>query len=135
MITEGIISLLKNDTGVAAVVSSRVYRDVLPRGYVFPAIVVHKYARAQEYQFSGPVDVAEDHIQIDAYGSTSAARDSAIDAATSLLIGYVGTLPDGTIVQTCMLEREMDMPFLAKADATGFAFRTLLGFRIVSKRV
>jgi hypothetical protein len=135
MITDGIVSKLSADTGVIAVVSTRVYLDVLPRGYILPALVVHQYGGSQGYQFSGPTGVTDDLVQIDVYGKTTAERGLAVAAVTAALVAFVGTLPDNTVVQLCKLERKMDMPFLPGADATGVAYRATLGFCITSKRV
>jgi hypothetical protein len=128
MMLDGFISLITAHGSVG----SRVYKSVLPRGYVLPAIAIHRYGGAQDYDYAGPVDVREDQIQIDVY--VDAADDTVLEAIRALISGYVGTLPDGTVVQACYLEREMDMPFLPNADTKGIANRSTLGFRVVSKR-
>lgn len=135
MIIDGFISLLKADSGVHGLVAARVYEDVLPRGYALPAAVVHRYAGVQDYDMAGPVDVREDQIQVDAYGRTAPECQQVKETVRELLAPYVGTLPDGTVVQACYLERDMDMPFLPNADTKGIAYRSILGFRVVSKRV
>jgi hypothetical protein len=123
----GLIQMLQDDATVSSFVGDRVYRAVLPRGFVFPALVVHKYANVQDYQLSGPVDVAEDHVQIDVYGNTPAELDDAADAVRALLINYSGTLPDDTVVQGTFLDRDMDLPYRPDMDKKGFTYRSVLG--------
>jgi hypothetical protein len=134
MILDGFIALLAADPGVHAVAAARVYKDELPRGYTFPAVVVHRYGGLQDYDFAGPVGVREDQIQIDAYAET-AAIEQLSEAIRAALVPFVGALPDGTVVQACYLERDMDMPFLPNANTKGIANRSTLGFRVVSARV
>ena len=135
MLLDGIISLLTANTTVNGLVRGRVYMSLLPRGYRLPAIALHRYGGTQDYEFDGPVGVREDQVQIDVYGDTVEDCQTTIEAVRSTLVGYVGTLPDGTVVQACYLEREMDMPYLPHADQKAVANRTLLGFRFVTTRV
>jgi Protein of unknown function (DUF3168) len=135
MMLDGFMALLKADAGVSGLVGVRVYQSVLPRGYILPAIAIHRYGGSQDYEYAGPVGVREDQIQLDAYGETAESLQQVSEAIRSLLVPYVGTLPDGTVVQACYLERDMDMPFLPNADTKGIANRSTLGFRVVSTRV
>ena len=127
---DGIITLLKN----AAVVGQRVYENELPRDYKLPAIAVHQYGGTQDYDLSGPLDIHEVQVQLDCYGKDSGSCRAVVDAARELLKGYVGTLPDGTVVEAVFLERDMALPFLPNADAKSIANRWTLGFRVVSKQ-
>lgn len=136
MMLDGFITLLTNDTGVNALVGTRIYKSVLPRGYQLPAVVIHRYGGTQDYQYDGPVGVREDQVQVDCYSAdvTGTESQSVAEAVRSALVGYTGTLGEGTVVQACYLERDMDMPFLPGADTKGIAHRTLLGFKVVSVR-
>lgn len=134
MMLDGFIALLIADTDTNALVSGRVYASVAPRGYVLPAIVIHRYGGLQEYQFDGPAGLREDQIQVDCYANDSSTAQQLAEAARELLISFVGALSDGTVVRGCYLERDMDMPFLPNADAKGITNRSLLGFRVVSVR-
>lgn len=131
MLLDGFISVLSADATVAGLVAARIYKSVLPRATPLPAIVVHRYDGAQEYQFSGPADIREDKLQLDIYG-TGGSCQTISEAARRVLYKFVGVLPEGTVVQGCFLERSLDMPFLANADGKGIADRTTLGFRVVS---
>lgn len=120
---------------VAAQINGRVYENELPRGYHLPAIAIHQYGGTQDYDFSGPIDINEDQLQLDCYGLDSDTCRATAEAAKALLQGFVGTLPDGTVVQACYLERSQAMPFLPHADQKGIANRWMLGFRVVKQRV
>jgi hypothetical protein len=147
MLIDGIISLLQGNANgtdqskytaliaaVTAVTGNRVYENELPRGYVLPAIAVHQYGGNQDYDMTGPVDVNEDQVQLDVYGADSSTCRQATRAARKLLEAYVGTLPDGTVVQAVYKERDQAMPFLPHADQKGIANRWMLGFRVVKNR-
>src|ERR1700676_5600438 len=104
MLIDGLISLV-TASAVNGLISGRIYEGELPRGYALPAIAVHEYNEAQDYDMAGPVGVREDFIQFDTYGSSQAIARQVREALKTLLDGYVGTLPDGTVVQACYLER------------------------------
>lgn len=137
MILDGVISLLADQTSVTGLLSSAqiISKSVLPRGYTLPALAVHRYGGTQDYEYAGPTQVREDQIQIDIYGDTAEDAQQVAEAVRAVLVGFVGTLPDGTVVQAVYLERDMDMPFLPHADAKGIANRSMLGFRVVSSTV
>lgn len=147
MLIDGIIMLLKGQlngtnqsaytsemAAVVALTAGRVYENELPRGYELPAICVHQYGGSQDYDFDGPININEDQIQLDSYGADSLSCRQTARAACKLLESYVGTLPDGTIVQGLYKERDMAMPFTAKADQKGIANRWLTGLRVVKQR-
>ena len=129
---DGLIALLIADANTNGRIEGRAYKSVLPRGYKLPALAIHRYGGTQDYDMAGPVGVREDQIQIDCYGETADDCEAVAEDARSALVGYVGTLSDGTVVQACYLERFMDMPFLPHADAKGIASRSTLGFKVVS---
>lgn len=159
MVVDGIISLLQGQLNgttqtaytalIAAVVSangeapvappgvpvpgSAVFRNELPRGYTLPAICVHGYGDSQDYDLTGPINLRESQVQVDVYGDTGADCSAVSEAVRALLIGYTGTLPDGTVVSLIKLERGMDMPFLPRADQKGIANRSMLGFRVITR--
>lgn len=128
MLIDGLIALITGDGAITA----PVYKSVLPRGYTLPAIAVHRYDGTQDYQFDGPTDPDENKVQFDVYGKTADECQQQSAAVRALLVSFTGTLPGGTRVQGCFLERDMDMPFLPNADTKGLAFRAVLGFRIIS---
>lgn len=147
MMLDGFISLLTGQNtanltayqnqiaAVTALTGNNVFKSVLPRGYTLPAIAIHRYGGTQDYEYDGPIGVREDQVQLDAYGDTAEQAQQVVKAVRALLVGFAGTLPDGTVVQAMYLERDMDMPFLPHADSKGIANRSVLGFRVVSSNV
>lgn len=132
MMLSAFTDLLTDNGAVNALITGRIYKSVLPRGYTLPALVIHRYGGSQEYQLDGPAGVREDQVQVDCYAVDADGAQALAEAVRAALVSFTGTLSDNTIVQGCFLERDMDMPFLPHADAKGFANRSLLGFRVVS---
>jgi hypothetical protein len=82
------------------------------------------------------VGVTERQMQIDIYGRNPTEAGAIADAIRRLLIDFKdATLPDGTFVQACFLERDEDLPYQTGIDKTGVSFRPILGFRVVVQRV
>lgn len=132
MILAALVTLLQNDAGVSALVSGSIYLSELPRGYTLPAICAHRYNGTQEYGVSGPVGVREDQVQFDIYGPDATTAQQVSEAVRHVLDAFTGVLSDGTKVQACYMERDMDMPFMTHADTKGIANRSVLGYRIVN---
>jgi hypothetical protein len=135
MLIDGVISHLGQASAITALVGDHIYKNRAPRGFKLPAIILHKYGGAQDYDFDGPVDISEAQIQADVYAADENGCGLMIAAIRSVLDGFVGTLPDGTVVQACYYEREMDMPFLAYGDQKSDTNRSLIGYRFVIVRV
>lgn len=134
MMLDGFIQLLTADSTVNGLITGRIYKNVLPRGYVLPAMVIHRYGGTQEYQYDGPVGTREDQVQVDCYSADPEVTQQLSEATRAVLSDFKGQLPDNTVVQGCFLERDMDMPFLPHADTKGMSTRSMLGFRVVSVR-
>lgn len=132
MLLDGVISVIvaKNTTA-----QNRVYKKRLPRGYKLPAIVVHRYGSTQENDLQGPTGVREDQVQMDVYTDDETVSQSLIEILRDTFIKFTGALPEGTVVQLCVLEREQDMPFLPYGDQKSDTGRSLLGFRFITNRV
>lgn len=139
MKTSALVTLLLSTSTVTTLLADAkgggkaVYEQMLPRAYKLPAIAVHRYGGVSEQTFGGPINLREDNLQIDCYGDTAADCDAVTDACRTLLNGFAGTLAGGTVVVGTFLEQDRDMPFLPNADVSSMAFRSLLGFRIVSQ--
>jgi hypothetical protein len=133
----GFIQLLQSDSTVSALVAAdQVYDTVLGRGFVLPAGALHVYGLGQDYDYDAPVGVTERQIQIDIYGRNPTEAAAITDAIRALLIDYKNaTLPDGTFVQACFLERDEDLPYQTAIGKTDVSFRPMLGFRVVVQRV
>lgn len=134
MTLDGIIELLKDTTAVSAIQADHCYKDVLPRGYTLPATAVHRYNGTTGYDFQGPIDSGEEMVQLDIYGPDAETRDNLVAAIKALLNPFAGSLPDGTAVTACYLERDMDMPYVAGAAPSAVTYRHILGYRVCVKQ-
>ena len=119
---------------VGQLIAGRAYENEFPRGFVLPAVVVHQYGGNQDYDFTGPIDITEDQVQVDCYAQDSSGCRALRLSVKDLLEAFTGTLPDGTVVQAMYKERDLAMPFLPNANTKGIANRWTLGFRVVSAR-
>jgi hypothetical protein len=129
----GLIQKLAADLDPALGVGADVYEDVLPRNYTFPAVAVHQYGGDQDSDTGGPVNNEGFQFQFDIYGKTQAEARAVRDAIQGMLVGFVGSLPDGTKIQGAFYERKLDLPFLANADTKAVGFRKVLGLRFVAQ--
>jgi hypothetical protein len=137
-----LISLLQSTDAIASLLAravhdpdqaAAVYDSELPRGSKIPAIVIHRYGGTHDQDMSGPVDAQEDNFQLDIYGDTSGTKEAIVQACRTLLTGFTGSLPDGTVVQGTYKEQDRDMPFLPNTTPDNRTYRTVLAFRFVSK--
>jgi hypothetical protein len=109
------------------------YENVLPRDYTVPAVVLHQYGNTQDYAMGGPTDNTEDQVQLDVYAADATGCRTLAKSLEAGFKSFIGTLPDGTTVLGCFIERSMAMPFKASGDVTGILHRWTLGFRFVSR--
>lgn len=134
MTIDGIIELLKDTTAVSEIQGARVYDTVLPRGYSLPATAVHKYNGSTAYDFQGPIESGEDNVQLDLYARSTEELNRLVAAVKALLNPFKGSLPDGTVVTACYLERDMAFPYVPNADPTAITYRWVLGYRVCVKQ-
>lgn len=144
MTTDTLITFLRGTNAVSSLLgapvklsdgtlpTAAVYKQVLPRAYKLPAIVVHRYNGVSDQDMAGPVNAREDNFQLDVYGDTENDCDALTNACRSLMTGLTGEV-GSTFVMGTYLEQDRDMPFLPNADSKSLAFRSLLGYRVVSK--
>jgi hypothetical protein len=131
MITDGLSTLLLADSTLGGLIATRVYANVLPRGYIVPAVVYHRFGVEQVYTFSGPESVVETSIQYDVYAADYATVRAVAEAVKAVLTPYTGTLGEGTVVQACYLEQDLEMPILPDATVKGVTYHVVLQYRVV----
>jgi hypothetical protein len=99
---------------VAALVSTRVYPDVLPQTPTFPAIRYTRISTARS-QFrvlsraGGKATRAQPRFQVDAYALTRAQANAVADAVREVLDGYSGTAASFTIDQAAVEDEGADL--------------------------
>lgn len=82
-----IVSKLKSDTGVSALVGTRVYPVVLPTDTA-PAITYRRLSGTPEINLDGTISVTSVQLEISAWGSTYEAARSLADAVFAALDGW-----------------------------------------------
>ena len=131
MLLDGVITLLQQTASVTSVAAGGIHESELPRGYSLPAVCVHQYGGSEDTDLAGPIGLIDAQLQFDCYAGTAAASRALAAAIEALLKPFTGTLPDGTFVSYCKLERSIAMPFLPHADQKGIANRYTTGFSVV----
>lgn len=130
----GFIQLCAATPAINNALQGRIYEDVMPRGYTLPCAVVHGYDGSQDYDFNGPLTIREDGVQFDVYAATGDEARAIVDTLRLTLGSFVGTLPDGTVVQACYVQRAMSLPFVTGADKSSTTRRHMIGFHVVSQQ-
>lgn len=65
-----IVSILKNDTAISAIVSGRIYLLRLPQSEVLPSIVYFTVSMPEEDDLDGYADIEYPRVQVDCYETT-----------------------------------------------------------------
>lgn len=91
-IERGIYSLLTGDAGVAALLGTRVYPEVLPQNPSYPAITYQVVSGGSEYEMEGPANQASPRVQIDCYAESAEGAIALKGAVMAALSGYRGSV-------------------------------------------
>lgn len=107
-IEDGLVALLLADSGVSALVGTRIYPLKLPQDDGLPAIRFQRISGERVRTLDGPTGLVRPRIQIDAYGKTYAEAKAVAEAVEALLDGYSG--PAGTDqIEAVSLETDRDL--------------------------
>jgi len=87
MMDEAVDERLRGDTALAALVSDRIYPDVIPQLVVYPVIIYHQVSEAASYSHDGDSNLDTSRYQFDCYGSTKVSARTVKDALRTLLSG------------------------------------------------
>lgn len=130
MLIDGVIALLQSTESVSSLATG-IYESELPRGFALPAVAVHQYGGSEDTDLAGPIGLLEAQIQFDCYAITGPSARAVAAAIEALLKPFTGSLPDGTVLSYCKLQRSMAMPFRPHADQKGIANWYTTGFSVV----
>lgn len=109
-IKDALYKFLSTNSGVAALVSTRIYPNAIPQDAALPAIAYQEITAVRDYSHQGQNNTAEPLFQITieaATYSTAIAVAAAVRAALSGYRGSVATSP-ATVIQGVFLENEYD---------------------------
>jgi hypothetical protein len=87
MMDEAVEERLLACAALIALVSDRIYPDVVPQGVTWPAVIYHQVSESASYSHDGDSNLDTDRYQFDCYGSTKVSARAVKDALRSLLSG------------------------------------------------
>ena len=87
---EELRALLIADSGVSAIVSSRIAWGERKQGTAVPDILLTVISRPRDYHMTGSSNPVEYRVQVDCYGVTYASAKTTSRAVDTLLSGYSG---------------------------------------------
>lgn len=128
MITLAVNSLLKNDSPVSALVSTRIYPTFMPQNPTFPMIIYALSEGTRRYTMEGK-SAPRDVVQIDCWAKSYNEVKAVALAVENKLGGFSGDVTitgDDIHINACLLTRNED---LYDPDAEG-VFRVSLDFSI-----
>lgn len=117
MIGKGLRDLLCNDATIGPMVGgqaspfvpgNRVRPIMLPEGSNYPAIVFLAVSTAPLTSMDGVNALQMTRYQLDCYGQNVPQAKLLAQAVHNLLDGYKGTLSDGTEIQSCLPNSDVD---------------------------
>lgn len=117
MIEKGLRDLLCNDATVGPMVGGqaspfvagqRVRPMMLPEGSDYPAIVYLVVATSPLTSMDGVNALQMKRMQFDCYGSNAVQAKALAKAVHNLLDGYRGVLSEGSEIQSCLPNQDID---------------------------
>ncbi len=111
LIEVALANQLLANTGVAALVSTRVYPVRLPQGGTYPAITYSKVSGSRIRTMGSHEDSANPRVQVSCWGKTYADAKGLANAVRIALDRFSGTLGGmgGVDVSAILLENELDL--------------------------
>jgi hypothetical protein len=126
---EALIAKLLTDSGVAALVGTRIHPGVRPQGSALPAIVFNMIWANPSYSDDGEDGIAEARVQLDCWGATYTEAKTLARAVKRALSAF-GGMSAGVRFRYITLDLEHDIQE-AGGNAESYPFRTSLDFIIV----
>ena len=109
MIEEAIYSILSGDSGIAAVVSTRIYPVTLPQQATLPAIAFTRISTGRSLHHSGTGQIAESSFQISCFSTNVKSAKSLAALVRAKLHNYVGTVGSDVIQRTEVVDEGPDL--------------------------
>ena len=135
-VEQGLFQLVTQDAAVKAAVgtdangTTKAYWVLATQGAVLPFLVFSRISTTDPYAMSGTIGMREGLFQIVTYASTSNyfTFRAIADTVRNCLKDYTGTLPDGTVVKSVIIEKDWDHQF--EEGGKGFTYGAYLQFRV-----
>ena len=106
-IETALYSILSGDSGVSAIVGTRIYPKVIPQLASLPAVSYQEITGMREHTMDGPVGMVRSRWQINCVADSYSALRALADAVRKALDGYCDTA-SSTKIDACFLDNEND---------------------------
>lgn len=128
-IEEAVVKYLLTHPGLKALVSNKIYYEVIPQGVKMPAVVIIKVSDIKSHLMSGISDLERPFYQFTVYAETRATATSIGEQIKSALSDYCGNLYG---VEVLKIELQNEMSSIEKtADGTLTVYFLDLEFEII----
>lgn len=129
MIEPAIYNLLKDNTAVAAIVSTRIYPDYVPQNALIPAITYQQLSGTRDHTLTDSVDMVPSSWQLNCWEENMPDARSLANAVRVALDNYSGT-KSSTVIQCIHLDDEGDILERKPGSDVITRFGKRLDFRI-----
>jgi hypothetical protein len=131
-VEKGLFQLVQSNAGIASLVTTTngngVYWILAPKAATFPLIVLSRVATDDTIAMAGDLGFRGALFQVDSYAGDFYTSRAVAAAVRELLESYKGTLPDGTVVDAVLQEKDWDFPY--EEGSVGFIYRAMQQFRV-----
>jgi len=111
------VAFLGNAPAVSAIVSSRIYPQLLPQNPTYPAITYNQVSAVRVHVLAGAGGKARRRISVNCWATTAKAAEALADAVRRSLDGFYGSMRD-TNVGSTRIDNEIAF-FEEEAGTTG----------------
>lgn len=115
MIDAAILARLNSSSALVALVSTRIYKSMLPLKCTLPAISFHHVSAERETPHDGPIKSRAKYVQVSCWGSNADEMESVAKLAADLFDGYKGTI-GGHSIELASVINETDVPGVENAQ-------------------
>ena len=86
-IEEGLVTHLRADAAVAAIVATRIHPHIIPQGGTLPAIVYQRISSVRDVDMSGPAPMVRVRMQVDCWHTSLSGALTLADTVRAALNG------------------------------------------------
>jgi len=131
-IEEAFVTYLLADSGLSALISTRLYPDDRPQGDSLPAITYSVISDIKQHVLSGQLSQERPMYQFSIYAATRTSAKAVAAALKTALCDYQGTM-SGLVVQRIRLENEIYTKEVS-ADGVTKTHNADLEFEVIYER-
>jgi len=129
-ILPAVVSILKADAGVIALVGSKVYGDFMPEDVQKPALLAYITSEVAEDCLNGFTGFEDARVRIEAYGLTRESADAVVEAARQALNGILGVYAGVPIKGVSQATGKLHLVDIPNDGSDRWQFRTAQSFEI-----